>query len=330
MRFVVPYDGRPFRFVTRLRRLVRSQKVALVLSHGLGMHLLIGLGSRMGGARHVFALVGNPPPSDRALVRKVRIRAHLARPFVQGEIACSQYVKSLMVRDYFLPERRIAVVPNGCNTEVIASRARAANSSRRARPWIGGNRSPVLIMVARLDPIKDHATVLRAIPTLRIRYPGVLLRLVGDGVLMGPLKKLAHDLRVDDAVEFMGARDDVPELLASADAFVFSTTRDEGFGIVLIEAMAAGLPILCSDVGPCAEVLDGGKAGILFEAGSPESVVNAVESLLQAPEIEVELVKRGLALARDRYSHSTAGAQILRLTSGVHPGAASLVSPGTP
>ena len=311
--FRVRYEGRPFEFVNRVRRLCHQQKVKAVLTHGLGMHLLIALGARLGGARRVFALVGNPPPISTSLTRRIRVRVQFARPLVTQEIACSNYVKVLMCRSYWLPRRRVIVVPNGCRVGAISARAEVARTRWRDERAVDGSPSLVLLMVARLDPIKDHATVIQAMPALRELYPGILLRIVGDGVMMAPLRKMVRDLGMEEAVEFLGAREDVPEQLGAADVFVYSTTRDEGFGIVLIEAMAAGIPIVCSDIGPCAEVLDGGLAGLMFEPGSSRGIVAAIDRLQQEPGLGIELVERGRKLARERYSHQATGKQILRL-----------------
>jgi glycosyltransferase involved in cell wall biosynthesis len=117
-------------------------------------------------------------------------------------------------------------------------------------------------MVARLDPIKDQATLLRAFAA--VRPPGWQLQLVGEGPDRPRLESLASDLGLDPAQVFLGRRSDIPELLGQADLFAFSTTPAEGFGIALIEAMAAGLPVIASDVPACREVLNDGECGVLL------------------------------------------------------------------
>ena len=97
---------------------------------------------------------------------------------------------------------------------------------------------------------------------------------------------------------FWGPRSDVPELLGQMDVFAFSTTRDEGFGIALIEAMAAGLPVVASDVPACREVLDDGAAGILVPAGDPAPLAQAIGALLSSERAKSGLGRPGPARGR--------------------------------
>lgn len=131
-------------------------------------------------------------------------------------------------------------------------------------------------MVATLERHKDHATLLRAIPEIRRAIQNFRLLLAGDGALRQELEQLAADLGVADAVEFLGVRPDVPELLGHADIFILSTTPQEGLGSVLLEALAAGLPVLASDVPACRELLQDGKYGTLLPAGNPQALAAAV------------------------------------------------------
>ena len=130
-------------------------------------------------------------------------------------------------------------------------------------------------MVARLDPIKDQATLIRAFAEIASGHPQAELWLIGDE-RGGELCDLAAGEGMADRAVFWGPRTTSPELLGQMDVFAFSTSRDEGFGIALIEAMAAGLPVVASDVPACREVLDDGAAGILVPAGDPAPLARAL------------------------------------------------------
>jgi glycosyltransferase involved in cell wall biosynthesis len=147
-------------------------------------------------------------------------------------------------------------------------------------------------MVARLDPIKDHATLLRAFARLINAHPDTALelRLVGEGPLREALEKQASVLGIIGRVRFLGNCSDVPEQLGALDLFVLSTTRDEGFGIVLIEALSAGLPVIASDVPACREVLQGGLLGKLV---TPDDLVALSDA------ITVHLTRWCIGAARD-------------------------------
>ena len=136
-----------------------------------------------------------------------------------------------------------------------------------------------IIMVARLDKIKDQETLIKAFAQIKTKCK---LILVGDGEKREKLESIAIDLGLDPKKIFLGIRLDISKLLAKADIFALSTTQDEGFGIVLIEAMAAGLPIIASDVPACREVLDDGNAGILVPAGRVDIWIKEIKGLIKS------------------------------------------------
>jgi glycosyltransferase involved in cell wall biosynthesis len=147
-------------------------------------------------------------------------------------------------------------------------------------------------MVARLDLIKDQATLLRAFATAS--QSGWQLQLVGEGPDRPRLEGLARELGLEPAAVFLGRRSDIPELLGKADLFAFSTTAAEGFGIAMIEALAAGLPVIASDVPACREVLLDGAAGELLPAGDAATWARRLEELIGSSEQRQELSDRAL------------------------------------
>jgi glycosyltransferase involved in cell wall biosynthesis len=156
-------------------------------------------------------------------------------------------------------------------------------------------------MVARLDPIKDQATLIRAFAEVAREHPQAELWLIGDGLRARELCDLAVAEGVADRVVFWGPRRDVPELLGQIDVFAFSTTRDEGFGIALIEAMAAGLPVVASDVPACREVLGDGAAGVLVPAGDAPRLAQAICALLSSEPQRAAWAGRAWTRATDHY-----------------------------
>jgi glycosyltransferase involved in cell wall biosynthesis len=157
-------------------------------------------------------------------------------------------------------------------------------------------------MVGRLDRIKDHRTLVKALTVMIHRWGlPVHLHLIGEGPLEAELRAMCADLDVKNSVTFLGGRSDVENLLGTYDVFVFSTTRDEGFGIALIEAMAAGLPIVASDVPATREVLSDGLAGVLVPPGDESAMAEAVMSLMAAPDAARALGCRAQERAKGSY-----------------------------
>jgi len=148
-----------------------------------------------------------------------------------------------------------------------------------------------LIFVARCHPQKDHATLLRALAAV----PDAHLFLVGDGPLRPALEEMAQSLGIRDRVTFLGWRQDVAGVLKASDIYVHSTHSD-GFGIAACEAMAAGLPVVASDVPGLAQVVAG--AGILFPEGDDKTLAQYLNALIKSPEKQREMGRASLQRAR--------------------------------
>jgi glycosyltransferase involved in cell wall biosynthesis len=138
-------------------------------------------------------------------------------------------------------------------------------------------------MVARLEAHKDQPTLVRAADRLRRRGPDCEVWLIGEGSRRRELETLIGAQNVPDRVRLLGMRRDVPELVGQLDLFVFATTPDEGLGSALVEAMAAGVPVVASDVGACREVLDDGALGLLVPPGDPVALADAIERVRDEP-----------------------------------------------
>jgi glycosyltransferase involved in cell wall biosynthesis len=167
-----------------------------------------------------------------------------------------------------IPSTKLATAYNSCDVTAIHERAASASPSSSDGPVIG--------MVARLNEIKDQQALIRALPYVQEAYPHAELWLVGDGARRGSLESLTHEMNLQEQVRFLGNRDDVPDLLGKMDVFALITTGAEGLPLVLTEALAAGLPVVATDVGPCAEVLRDGEWGALVRAKDPRAVADGI------------------------------------------------------
>lgn len=256
--------------------LCRSCRPTALLSFPLGWHSFIALGARLAGVRRVCAHVGNLPPvwSGNAF-RKFKLLVQLGRPFTQRLLCCSEYIRTATVRDFGVAPRETRTIFNSCDLERFSAQGRPAH----AQPL-----HPLRIsMVARLEVHKDQPTLIRAVALLRDQRLSVDLCLIGEGSHRPQLEALIAELDLAERVELLGSRRDIPELLCQLDLFVFCARPDEGFGIALAEAMAAGVPIVATDVGACREVLDGGRCGLLVEPGNPAALAAGIRAVLADP-----------------------------------------------
>jgi glycosyltransferase involved in cell wall biosynthesis len=184
------------------------------------------------------------------------------------------------LRQWILPYRNeLAVIPNGIDlTRFVAAPNRT-------------NRKPdTILSVGSLSDRKDHATLLRAAGQLE----SVQVLIAGDGPLRNSLRKLCAELRLHERVRFLGRRDDIPELMASAEVYV-QPSRVEGFGLAPLEAMAAGLPVIASDAPGMREVVDG--AALTFPVGNADALAGRLRDLLSKPELRAELSRASLRRA---------------------------------
>jgi len=158
----------------------------------------------------------------------------------------------------------------------------------------------VVLMVGRLAPQKRPELAVRALELARRRRPAMRLVVAGDGALEDAVVQLARDLRVADAIHMLGARDDVPELMAGAGC-VLVTSAYEGCSLVVLEAMAAGVPVVAVRSGGIDEVVEHGVTGLVC-GEDPESVATALVQLADDPSLARRLGSRARRRASERYS----------------------------
>jgi glycosyltransferase involved in cell wall biosynthesis len=264
-----------------------------VLSFPLGWHAFIAMGAQAAGVRRVCAHVGNLPPvwTGNAF-RKFRLLVQLGRPFTQRLLCCSAYIRNATVRDFGVRTRETRAIHNACDLERFTAVQRSGQV----------HQPPRLAMVARLEGHKDQPSLIKAVALLRDQGLVVELWLIGEGSRRLELEALSAELKLSGGVRLLGSRRDIPALLAEMDLFVFSARPDEGFGIALVEAMAAGVPIVASDVGACWEVLDGGRCGLLVEPDNPEALAAGIRQVLSDPAAAKQRAEAARQHALDRFS----------------------------
>ena len=227
----------------------------------------------------------------------IRSRAlHAAHPLlrpslekIRGRIAVSEDALGTVQRHL---GGMAFIIPNGVHVDTFAEAP--------VRPdWAGTREAPTLAFLGRVDePRKGLEVALKAMPALLDAHPGIRLLVAGPGDASELLK--AADPRATAATVILGMVTDNEKasLLRSVDAYVAPHLGGESFGIVLVEAMSAGAPVVASDLPAFAAVLDGGATGILFETGSADGLAGAVLGLLADPARGEQLRLAGLARSR--------------------------------
>ena len=182
----------------------------------------------------------------------------------------------------------IAVIPNGVDPDSLAV-------TRRVRPV------RTVMTVANLRPEKGHETLLDAAAILVRECPDLRFRLIGAGPCRSAIEARTRALGLGQHVELLGHREDVPALLAEADLFVLPS-RSEALPNGVIEAMAAGLPVVASGVGGLLDLIDDGRTGVLVPPGDAGALAAAVRGLVADPARAAALGRAAQQDARERYS----------------------------
>lgn len=198
--------------------------------------------------------------------------------------------------------RRFFVISNGIDIEV----RKGIEQNRKVELYKELKippRSFVIGIVARIDPMKDHKTFLKAARIVHKEYPEAVFLIVGGGapLLMDELRRLTKGLGIEENVIFTGMRDDVPELLQIID-IVCSSSYGEGFSNSIAEAMAAGKPVVATDVGDMAEVVKDGECGYIVPAKHPEEFAKRIIELLSDEEMRKTMGAKGRERIEKSYS----------------------------
>jgi len=205
-----------------------------------------------------------------------RITTPLPARLSHATICVSDAIRQALVREYRFPRSRTVTIRNGVDLERY-SRSRVDPEAVRAiRSASGGN--PLFLTISRLVPQKRLDVLVDAMEIVLRRCPEARCLVVGDGFLEDELRRMVVRRGLSDAVRLEGRRMDVRPYLLAADIFVLPSER-EGLPLVLLEAMACGLPAIASDLEGNREVIVEGETGRLVPAGSAQALADAMLSL---------------------------------------------------
>jgi len=264
---------RRFEQYRKLRRLVAAVRPEGVILWTNARAGLLVSACHLAGVRRVAVHVGNPVEFSPKNRLAARLYEALPKATVAVLVAVSKHVAKSIEQEETYSRYSLKVVHNAIDLEAFAFRAA-----------VRGNGTFKVGMVARLNPIKDHATLIRAWPNVVKKNPGAILELAGDGVMREGLEGIARDTGCREQIRFLSWVQDVPGVMRTWDMAVHSTTAQEGLGNSMLEAMTMGLPLVATDVGPVREVTDEGRAAILVPPREPETLAIAIRSVIENPE----------------------------------------------
>ncbi|KAB1109711.1 glycosyltransferase family 4 protein [Micromonospora aurantiaca] len=221
-------------------------------------------------------------------------------------IACSGYMRDQVARLFGVPAGRIDVVANGVDDRAWRARPHAV-ASARARFAAGG---PLVGYAGRLVYEKGVQHLVHAVPHLAKRHPGLRVVIAGDGPYRDELVDQARRLHVGDTVRFAGFMDatQLPAVLAATDATVIPSLY-EPFGMIALEAAAAGAPLAVARTGGLAEIVEPGVTGVTFPHGDPDALAGAVDRLLGDEVFARRVARKARSMVSRRYTWSAIAAR---------------------
>jgi glycosyltransferase involved in cell wall biosynthesis len=253
------------RGLARLARLVRGWRPDVVHSHMVHANLMARVLRLIAPIPALVSTIHNIYEGGWLKMAAYRVTNGL----VDHVTIVSQAAADRFVADGIVPKELLTVIPNGVDTEQIRNLPAGARES--VRRSLGLEREFVWLAVGRFEVAKDYPNMLRAFAWLRERQPGAVLLLVGRGSLQAETEALVSELNLTGAVRFLGVRSDVPLVMSAADGYVMSSAW-EGMPMVLLEAAAAGLPIIATAVGGNAEVVVHEESGFLVPPRDAEAL----------------------------------------------------------
>jgi glycosyltransferase involved in cell wall biosynthesis len=283
----------------RLVRLVREQRIEVIHAHLTYAAIWGGLCARVTGVPMVATLHTAPSEAPRWSREDVRERlfAFALNRWCSSVVAVSEAARAQHVRRGRIDSHRICVLHNGVDLEAFA-----ADPARRraARAGMGLGSEPLVLTVSALREGKGMEVLLPAMAALIRERPELRLAIAGEGRLRTRLQDLAAENGLNGHVRWLGLRRDVPELMAAADLFVLAS-RHDAFPTAVLEAMAAGLPVVATRVGGVPEIVEEGRTGLLVGPGDPAELAAAIRALIDDPHRAAALAAAARERVRERF-----------------------------
>lgn len=276
-----------FAYPAKLIKLIRDFHIDVVHVHSGCWHKAALAASLCGIRNVIYTEHGRIFPDSSAVMFLDRLYAPLTRHVV----AVSDNLAEYMCSAVGIPEKKISVIINGINVERFRIARRPSATADNLRIGI----------IARLAPVKDIATLVRAMAIVHQRNPHLLLSIVGDGPERDFLESLVNDLELSSVVTFHGFRRDIPEVLREIDIFTLSSLS-EGTSITLLEAMASAKPVVVTDVGGNPAIVEQGVNGFLVPAGEPDSLAQALLRLANDPVLCQSMAAANINKVTEHYS----------------------------
>jgi len=291
------YDLNFARQLRRLIHFIRTNEIDVVHTHCFYTNIFGMFGGFLAGVRARVTSKGETDGFRTPLQKRAE---RLAFRLSHRVIANCLVVQNQLVREGVRPAKIIQHY-NGLDLERLKVRPGLSRKEALAEFNLPPDRRYISIVANLRNPVKDHPMFLRAAARVRAEVPNAGFAIAGEGELMEGLRELAAQLGVQDDVFFLGRCDNVANLLFASEIGVLSS-KAEGFANAILEYMAAGLPVVATDVGGAREAIANDATGYTVNSGDDEQMAARIIDLLNKPERARAMGERGKLLAAGKFS----------------------------
>jgi glycosyltransferase involved in cell wall biosynthesis len=296
--------GVRWELVDQIRAVFRDTRPDVVHTHQISALLYAGRAARrerVAAVLHTRHL--NYTEGRKTLPRRLRslVLWRYASSYAHRFCCCSQDAVESAGAFRAIRRKNLFYVPNGIDTALFGA---VGGHRAAAREQLGiPATSPVVGSVSRLAEVKQQDVLIRALARLRPEFPDARLLLVGDGPTRPRLEHLVAELGMADVVRFAGYQSNPERFLAAMDVFALPS-RAEGMPLVVLEAWAAGLPVVATRVGGIPWMIEDGRTGYVVESGDVGGLAARLRPLLADPAKAREMGRAGQEVARAEYDVS--------------------------
>lgn len=283
-------------FTYDLVRFIKKRKIDILHSHLFGTITGAFMSTFLTRILHIGTIHDTYTLEKKHMVYILR----LATIFGTKLVSVSTQMQNYIINVCKFPAGSLIVILNGINLGMYLK-----DSGVNVLTGLGLDKNNfIIISVGRLVEIKGHDIVIEAMCHIRKCFRPVKLLIVGDGPEKEKYARMIQDKRLEDIVMLLGFRDDIPDLLNSADCFVLAS-RSEGLSCSILEAMAAGLPVVTTDVGGNSELVENNISGYLVPPEEPIMLANKLLEIIEDDEKRGKFGNKSLEIVHNKFSVTT-------------------------
>ncbi len=291
-----PNNGTDYFSFLKVAKILRKEKVDVIHTHNTQPFIDGTLGALLSGRK--IRIVHTDHARNFPDKRRYMFAEWLMSHFAYKVVGVSEHTCQNLIKYEKISPSKVRTIPNG----IDGSRFEIKIDRQKKREEFGTKDSgPVIGLCVRLAEQKGITYLLQAMPRIIRAFPDITLMVVGEGELEASLQHEASELGIENHVMFPGPRLDIPELLKLFDLYVLPSLW-EGMPMVLLEALAAGCPVVATDVGGVSRVIEHEKNGLLVPSRNVEALAATVIKILSDENLRNKFVKNGLAKFRQKFS----------------------------